>query len=165
MDKNFDSLAVRLEKKIYGTDKGYIRFELLKEDILDFCPGFTTAQWRILDAGGGTGRFSRFCASFGHEVVHCDISAEMLHMAYEKNREQNLEKKIQLVQTDLNHIREETYGLFDLLLLHGVAEWMEKPKEAVRNSSRLVKPGGYASYLIYNKNKYLSPFLMEKDRL
>lgn len=36
---------------------------------------------RILDAGGGTGRFSIPLAKLGHEVTHADISPEMLRIA------------------------------------------------------------------------------------
>jgi len=155
MDKNFDSLALRLEKKIYGSEKGQIRFQLLKEDILEFCPGFTGGNWKILDAGGGTGRFSRFCASYGHKITLCDISQEMLQMAQKENEEAGMDDKIELIQSDLMSISEEKYGLFDLILLHGVAEWMEKPAVAVRHCAGLVKPGAYASLLIYNTHKYL----------
>jgi ubiquinone/menaquinone biosynthesis C-methylase UbiE len=36
---------------------------------------------RILDAGGGTGRFSILLARLGHDVTHVDISPEMLKIA------------------------------------------------------------------------------------
>lgn len=155
MDKNFDSLALRLENKIYGTAKGEIRFQLLTEDILEFCPGFSSGKWKILDAGGGSGRFSRFCASYGHSVVHCDISREMLQMAEIENRKFHLESKIKLVLKDLSQLSVEDFGLFDLVLLHGVAEWMDHPAGAVRLCSKLVKPGSFASLLVYNTHKYL----------
>jgi len=155
MDRNFDSLALRLEEKIYGTDKGFIRFELLKEDILDFCPGLREGAWRILDAGGGTGRFARFCASFGNEVLICDISATMLAEAERSNKAVGLDRRISLRQGSLTELSPQKEGLFDLVLLHGVAEWMDDPPAAVKHCASLVKPGGFASLLIYNTNKYL----------
>ena len=155
MDKNFDSLAIRLENKIYGSEKGLIRFQLLKEDILEYCPGFTDGNWKILDAGGGTGRFSRFCASYGHKILHCDISQEMLQMAQKENEAEGLEDQIELIHSDLMSISEEKHGQFDLVLLHGVAEWMEFPVKSVSHCVELVKPGAIASLLIYNTNKYL----------
>lgn len=155
MDKNFDSLAKRLENRIYGSEKGQIRFQLIKEDILEFCPGFKEGGWKILDAGGGTGRFSRYCALYGHKVLHCDISQEMLQLAQKENAKEKLEDKIELIHSDLMKISEEKYGLFDLVLLHGVAGWMDKPAVAIAHCAGLVKPGAYASLLIYNKNKYL----------
>lgn len=155
MDKNFDSLAPRLEDKIYGTDKGYIRFNLLKDDILDFCIPIKKGGLKILDAGGGSGRFSRFCASYGNRVLLCDISAAMLARAKEANRKAGLEEIIELKQTSLMSISSEKEGLFDLVLLHGVAEWMDDPAAAVRHCAELVKPGGFASILVYNTNKYV----------
>jgi len=155
MDKNFDSLAVRLEKKIYGTEKGQIRYQLLKEDILDHCPGFKEAKLIILDAGGGTGRFSRFCASYDHSVLLCDISNEMLSIAERENSQKNLDKKIRITRKDLTRISPGQEGLFDFVLLHGVAEWMDDPEMAIRHCISLIKPGGCFSLLVYNKNKYL----------
>lgn len=151
---NFDSLALRLEDKIYGTDKGYIRFELLKEDILEYCPDISEGHWRILDAGGGTGRFSRFCASFGNEVLLCDISAEMIRLAGEKNKKAGLENLISTRQASLSDLLREDV-LYDLVLLHGVAEWTDDPPAAVGHCAALVKPGGFGSFLVYNTNKYL----------
>lgn len=155
MDINFDSRALRLEQKVYGTEKGYIRFELLKKDILDFCPDFTKQKMTILDAGGGSGKFSRFCAIHNHEITLCDISREMLNLAGEKNIQSGLEKQIRIIHASLMDISAEKEGPFDLVLLHGVAEWMGDPTKAIKHCCSLVKPGGTLSLLIYNKNKYL----------
>ncbi|WP_163202652.1 methyltransferase domain-containing protein, partial [Citrobacter koseri] len=45
---------------------------------------FGDKKLRILDAGGGFGYFSQKLARLGHEVVLCDISAEMLAQAKEQ---------------------------------------------------------------------------------
>ncbi len=155
MDKNFNSLAVRLENKIYGTEKGRIRFQLLKEDIFDYYPRFREDSLYILDAGGGTGRFSRFCAKNNHKIVLCDISEKMLSLAENKNRDQGFSDQISIIRKDLNQINIDEYGLFEMITLHGVAEWMECPEDAIRKCCRLLKPGGCLSLLIYNKNKYI----------
>jgi S-adenosylmethionine-dependent methyltransferase len=170
MDKNFDSLAIRLEKKIYGTEKGFIRYELLKQDILDYCPDFTKKRFKVLDAGGGSGRFSRFCASYNHQVLLCDISSEMLSMAMDENKKRHLDDKIKILQSGLMTISAEDCGYFDLVLLHGVAEWMDNPSGAIKHCCSLLKPGGYLSLLVYNKNKYLlkrgfNGRLLKKDSL
>lgn len=34
------------------------------------------AEGRVLDAGGGSGRYTVWIAERGYEVVHCDLSAE-----------------------------------------------------------------------------------------
>lgn len=155
MDRNFDSLALRLENKVYGTEKGYIRFQLLKEDILDYCGDIQKGNWTILDAGGGSGRLSRFCASYGNSVQLCDISTEMLKLAQEENEKQGLQELISINQKSLMDLAPQTEGTFDLVLMHGVAEWMDDPAAAVRHISSMVKPGGLASILIYNTHKYI----------
>lgn len=168
MDKNFDSLALRLEDKIYGTDKGYIRFELLKEDLLDYCHQLKEGQLRILDAGGGSGRFARFCASMGNTVLLCDISRTMLDKADEENKNAGLDHLITTRQQSLLDL--PVNEQFDLVLLHGVAEWMDDPGAAVRHCSKIVSPGGYGSFLVYNSHKYilkrgLNGRLLVKDKV
>ncbi|MDA3808901.1 MAG: methyltransferase domain-containing protein [Spirochaetaceae bacterium] len=155
MDKNFNSLAVRLENKVYGSEKGIIRFQLLQEDILDYYSNFKKGNLKILDAGGGSGRFSRFCALYKHNILLCDISEEMLSLAESENKKLNLGDKIRMKQIDLTEISVETDGLFDMILLHGVAEWMDDPRAAIEHCCSLLKPGGCFSLLVYNTHKYL----------
>lgn len=154
-DTNFDSRARRLEDQVYGKDKGLIRLTLIKEDLEDFFPAFLNGGLKILDAGGGAGRFSRSCAGKGHTIVLCDISAEMLAMAAAANKDAALEKDITLLQCSLHDPALLEYGPFDLVALHGVAEWTTAPEEAIRHACALVRPGGMLSLLVFNRDKQL----------
>ena len=56
-----------------------------------------------------------------------------------------------------------------MIALHGVAEWMDSPEDAIRKCCTLLKHGGYISLLIYNKNKYIlkrgiNGRLLKKDK-
>ena len=83
-DKNFDKLAQKFAKNIYGTPKGEIRAAVLWRDLVPALAKLGDKKLRVLDAGGGFGYFSQRLARLGHEVVLCDISAEMLAQAKEQ---------------------------------------------------------------------------------
>lgn len=154
-DGNFDSRARRLEKQVYGSDKGQIRLTLIKEDLEDFFPAFRHGGLKVLDVGGGAGRFARYCAGIGHQVTLCDISSEMLRMAAAANKDAALDQDITLLQLDLHDPSLRQRGPFDLVALHGVAEWTTAPEKAIRQACTLVRPGGILSLLIFNRDKQL----------
>lgn len=149
----FGERALRLEQKVYGSLKGRIRLELLQRDLLDFCPQFAQGDMKVLDIGGGTGRFSRICAGIGHDVMLLDASAEMLSRALKAIAGTPLEKRITLRHG--NFLADPcSFGQkFDLVLLHGAAEWMTEPEEAILKACAQLAPGGYLSLLVFNRDR------------
>ena len=107
-DRNFDDLAKRFKKNIYGGLKGDIRLAVLERDCAAHIPvaPFKTsaARWTILDAGGGQGQFSLQLAQAGHNVVICDISAEMLKLAQEQIDQLGLGNRVQLIHCALQDL-------------------------------------------------------------
>ena len=81
-DRNFDDLAEKFQRKIYGSLKGQARIAVLRRD-LERILSLKSAERRlaILDAGGGQGQLSLHYAAQGHKVVLCDISERMLELA------------------------------------------------------------------------------------
>ena len=86
-DYNFDELASRFQRKVYGGLKGQIRIAVLERDFHEFFPGALASArekpLHIFDAGGGFGPFSILMAQKGHRVTICDLSEKMLEMARE----------------------------------------------------------------------------------
>ncbi len=153
---NFDALAVRLEKKVYNSCKGRIRLTLLEKDLCDTVPSFTEEkELKILDAGGGSGRFSRICAARGHKIHLCDLSQTMLGLAEEENIRTGFQNRIDLIHQDLETLTPGEQGLYDLVLLHGAAEWTGNPSGTIRSMMEMTAPGGYLSLLVFNKDKML----------
>lgn len=157
MNQNEPSLFAgkvdRLEKNVYGSVKGQIRLALLEQDLREFCPEFSLRSLRILDIGGGSGRFACICAQLGHEVLLIDSSEEMMARAKERIVRSDLSANVTLVHQDFLAESCSFDEQFDLVLLHGSAEWMSSPKAAITKACGCVRAGGYLSLLVFNNDR------------
>lgn len=154
-DKNFDQLATRLKRNIYSSDKGTIRLSVLKHDMLAGIKEISQGQpLNILDAGGGMGQIARWLAKMGHQVTLCDLSAEMIGLAAEENEKEQLCDQISLIHSPLQDLPKLIPSqTFDLIILHGVIEWMESPCSAIEILQPMLKKDGAMSVLFFNRNK------------
>ncbi|MDY0177522.1 MAG: methyltransferase domain-containing protein, partial [Lentisphaeria bacterium] len=155
MDKNFDSLARRLERNVYGSNKGAVRLAMLEFDMSRGLPELAgQSKLQILDAGGGMGQIARWLAGMGHQITLCDLSAEMLALAERENLSAGLQERIELLHSPIQELPRHLAGRsFDLVLLHGVIEWMAEPAEAISAVTPMLKSGGAMSLLFFNRNK------------
>ncbi len=82
-DRNFDDIAHKFVKNIYGSDKGEIRQVIVWQDLEQALTMLQSDQrsLEILDAGGGLAQMSQKIAELGHQVALCDLSSEMLQLA------------------------------------------------------------------------------------
>ena len=169
-DRNFDDLAQRFKKNIYGGLKGDIRLAVLERDCkanLPVFPGNTDCArpWRILDAGGGQGQFSLQWAKAGHEVVICDISAEMLRLAEEQVNAQQLAPRVRLIHAaiqDLHlHLGKDTQ--FDFVICHAVMEWLQEPQQLLPCLLQYMAPGAYLSLTFYNLHSLIYKNLLRTN--
>ena len=93
-DRNFDDLVEHFSRKIYQSEKGEIRLELVKYEMLRQLPQLLNGkellrgkqlksgeELRVLDVGGGLGQVSLWLAAMGHQVLYCD---------HARNRDQRL---------------------------------------------------------------------------
>lgn len=172
-DRNFDDLARRFKKNIYGGLKGEIRLAVLERDFREhfafvpFGESSSAKPLRILDAGGGQGQFSLQFARAGHSVVICDISAEMLKLAEQEVEQQQLQDKVRLVhcaiQDITQHLPSDEETQFDVVLCHAVMEWVANPPELLAHLIELVKPQGYLSLTFYNLHSLIYKNLLRTN--
>ena len=82
-DRNFDDIAHKFAKNIYGSEKGDIRQTIVWQDIEQILALLepSSPALHILDAGGGLGQISQRIALRGHQVALCDLSSKMLKLA------------------------------------------------------------------------------------
>lgn len=96
---------------------------------------------KVLDAGGGTGRWSAFLAAKGYDVTIMDISPEMLQAAGNRFAADNLD--VSMVEGDIENTPFEA-GEFDLVLAEGgVISITPNPARMLAEFRRITKPGGY----------------------
>ena len=103
-DRNFDDLAQRFVKNIYGSDKGEIRLHILWRDLQEGLINHLPAQANILDAGGGIGQMSQRLGKLGYPVTLCEISAEMLQLARASFIAECPDVSVQFVQIGRAHV-------------------------------------------------------------
>ena len=151
-DRNFDDIAHKFAKNIYGSDKGEIRQTIVWQDINTILADIkaNSEPLSILDAGGGIGQVSQQMAKLGHSVTLCDISSEMLKLAKESVQDNGLLAQYRFIHSAVQEIEQHEVGKVDILLFHAVMEWLDDPKTALDILLQQVKPGGYASIMFYN---------------
>jgi S-adenosylmethionine-dependent methyltransferase len=168
-DRNFDDLAKRFKKNIYGGLKGDIRLAVLQRDCaahLPIAPFISSPQtWTILDAGGGQGQFSLQLAQAGHKVVICDISAEMLKLAQEQVEQLGLQERVQLIHCALQDLPQHlpSQQQFDFVICHAVMEWMQEPQSLLPLLLAHLKPQGYLSLTFYNVHSLIYKNLLRTN--
>ncbi|MEZ8468975.1 tRNA uridine 5-oxyacetic acid(34) methyltransferase CmoM [Vibrio splendidus] len=151
-DRNFDDIAHKFAKNIYGSDKGEIRQIIVWEDLEQALSKFeqSASPLHVLDAGGGLAQMSQKIASLGHNVSLCDLSSEMLKLAQESISEAGLLEQYRFIHSPVQKVAEHLEGQVDFVMFHAVMEWLADPKEALDLLLEQVKPGGVASIMFYN---------------
>lgn len=125
-------------------------FEVTKRYMQQY---ITDSSHKILDIGGGPGRYSIFLARQGHEVTLFDLSGKNIRQAIEKAKEAGVHLD-SCIHGDALRLSEYLYKeeQFDVVLLMGplyhlLAE--EDRKKALQEALRVLKPGGllFASFI------------------
>ena len=94
----------------------------------------------LLDIGTGTGRMLEVFAPLYREALGMDASSEMLGIARAKLRERGM-GHARVVRGDLLDPAVAP-GPFDLVTMHQVLHFLDRPGEAVREAVRRLAPGG-----------------------
>ncbi|MEU4271123.1 methyltransferase [Streptomyces sp. NPDC026092] len=102
----------------------------------------------VLDTGGGSGNFAVPVARLGHRVTVVDPSPNALFALERRAAEAGVAERVTGVQGDI-------HGLFDVVgrdgydvvLCHGVLEYVDDPAEGVRNAAAALRDGGALSLL------------------
>ncbi|MCB5182595.1 class I SAM-dependent methyltransferase [Streptomyces antimicrobicus] len=102
----------------------------------------------VLDTGGGTGKFAVPVARLGHRVTVVDPSPNALFGLERRAAEEGVADLVRGVQGDaqglLDVVEREAY---DVVLCHGVLEYVDDPAEGVANAVAALRPGGTLSLL------------------
>jgi len=147
--KRFYSISAEREwGRLEQPHDGRLEFAVHKAWIGRFLP---PPPARILDIGGGPGRYSIWLADQGYQVTLADLSPDLLALANEKATDAGVELK-GIVETNATDLSQFSDAAFDAVLCLGpfyhLVEEVDR-KQAVSELHRVLKPGGvvFAAFL------------------
>jgi S-adenosylmethionine-dependent methyltransferase len=107
-----------------------------------------TGRADVLDIGGGTGGFAVRVAELGHQVVVVDPSPDALAALGRRAHERGLADRVQGHQGDASSLLDVVGpASADVVLCHGVLEYVDKPAAALAAIHEVLRPGGTLSVL------------------
>lgn len=168
--KFYNETAQQYERE-YQTPYWSLYHEVTWEHIKKYLP--KDKKYPILDAGGGTGFWSRKLAKLGFNVVCADIAEEMLEVGKKIVKDIPFANKINFVTSDIANMKEFKDNSFSMVLSEGdPVGYCGNPQKAIKELARVTRKGGviivsvdslfYAIGRILNDKKFkLLPKLLE----
>jgi SAM-dependent methyltransferase len=103
----------------------------------------------VVDLGGGTGGFAVPLAGLGHRVTVVDPSPDALAALQRRAAEAGVAGQVRALQGDAAALAEVVPAAStDLVLCHGVLEYVDEPTAAAAAALTALRPGGVASLLV-----------------
>lgn len=154
-DRNFDDIAEKFSRNIYGTTKGLLRQAILWQDLDILLAEMNDGPLHVLDAGGGEGQTAIRMAQLGHHVTLCDVSQEMLKRAQAAAEEKGVSGNMHFIHCAVQDIAQHLASPVDLILFHAVLEWVADPVAVLQKMWSVLRPGGALSLMFYNADGLL----------
>jgi SAM-dependent methyltransferase len=106
----------------------------------------------VLDVGGGSGVWAVPLAAGGCRVTVIEPSPNALATLARRAQDAGVAELVTGVQGDTDALAElAAAGQADLVLAHGILEYVDDPSAAVRALAAAAKPGGTVSVLVANR--------------
>jgi len=115
--------------------------EAIYEKKLQLTRDLLTSEMDVLEIGCGTGTTALKHAPYVKHIVATDFSQSMIDVANQKAKEQGVENitfKCESVET-----LEQSNDQFDVIMAHSILHLLPDKLSAIKQSYRLLKPGGY----------------------
>lgn len=145
--KNYDLV----EKQLYWCLSDNLLWYALKQLVLD---KVKNKEIKILDAGGGTCRWLIKIIEYlrNSKGTIYDISEDMLAVAKEKIIKKRLQKRITVINGNIENMKDEIDSQYDIVIcFHNALGFVTYPTKAFSEMSRVLKKGGYLVLVIPNK--------------
>lgn len=107
---------------------------------------------KVLDVGTGTGVIAAATSMLGLDVTACDLCENMLKKAEENLKENGLKAKFTIANADKLPFNDNS---FDMLVNRNLLWALKNPEKAIKEFSRVLKPGGILFYIDGNHYNYL----------
>ncbi|MFX1343871.1 MAG: class I SAM-dependent methyltransferase [Promethearchaeota archaeon] len=119
---------------------------------------------RILDAGGGTGYWSRKLAKLDFSVICSDVAQRMLDVGLKLAEKENLEKNIEFINADITDMNCFENESFDMVLAQGdPVGYCGNPQKAIEELYRVAKVDAYVSVSIDSFYSQLVRLIVNND--
>lgn len=123
-------------------------WEVLREALEARAKAADSPVLDVLDTGGGTGNFAVPVARLGHRVTVVDPSPDALFALERRAAEAGVTDRVTGVQGDTQGLLDVVApGGYDMVLCHGVLEYVDDPAEAVGHVAGALRPSGALSLL------------------
>ena len=143
IDAHFESAAPFWEQVYEGHDTGSWLFKYRQALALQWIAAMGLPRGaRILDAGCGAGVATVALAQQGYRVDAVDPAPAMITMTRRKVDSASLAGNVDVRLADVHALDEES-GVYDVVIALGLVPWLHSPDRALKELSRVLKPGGY----------------------
>ena len=137
------------------TPMGPVRSEVMWQSVLDAVAlaGGSASVLDILDLGGGTGSDAVRLAQAGHRVTVVDPSPDALASLHRRSVEEGVADAAVGILGDTSDLADHVdAGSVDLVLCHGVLEYVDDPNQALAAMTKVLKQGGHASVVVASRH-------------
>ncbi|WP_078856851.1 bifunctional 2-polyprenyl-6-hydroxyphenol methylase/3-demethylubiquinol 3-O-methyltransferase UbiG [Streptomyces sp. NBRC 109706] len=127
----------------HATSRTGVVWDVLRQALLDRSRRTGSASLDVLDMGGGSGSFAVPVAGLGHRVTVVDPSPDALFALERRAAERGVAHAVRGVQGDTHDVLEVAgRGAFDLVLCHGVLEYVDDPAAGLLAVAGALRPSG-----------------------
>ncbi|MEV4398203.1 methyltransferase domain-containing protein [Nonomuraea sp. NPDC049607] len=141
----------QVDEQVYWRLSDQLLWEALQEYVLPNVP----VGGRLLDAGGGTGRWTQRILRERPDLtcVHFDLSPDMTRHATAKAEEDGYLDRLTVVNGDLMDVERHLAGdRFDLIIsFHNVLGFVADPDEVLRQLATLMAPDAQLALVLPNR--------------
>jgi SAM-dependent methyltransferase len=141
----YASFGEREWQRLTNPDDGAVEFALTKELLATYLP----PSGRILDLGGGPGRYTIWLAERGYQVVLADLSPELLAIARTQIAAAGVSQQVEaVVEADACNLGRWADASFDAVLCLGPFYHLPDPADRARAAqelARVLRLGGIAA--------------------
>lgn len=155
-----DKIADKYESE-YSGNYWKLYFDITYANIRKYLPKKGAV---ILDAGGGTGFWSRKLAKIGYKMICTDISQGMLNKGLEISSKEKLNDKIEFKYADIMNMQDFNDSSFDMVIAEGdPVGYCGNAKKAVKELSRVARKGSFVVVSIDSYYSRLNRMVSRRD--
>jgi len=151
----YASFGEREWARLENPDDGLVEFTVTRHFLAKYLP----LNARVLDIGGGPGRYAIWLAEQGHRVALADLSPDLLEIARGKIHQAGISERIEAItQADARDLSRWGDASFDAALCLGPFYHLPDPDDRHRAASelnRVLRPGGLVFVAFIPRIAYL----------